>query len=350
MLSEGGIFESTIKLASYADGSADQVVRTNASIARYSKNREDDEAKRPINLYRHNYTVYFPGIETSRVQSTAVRLGGLTDVNAAETYLKVMLNTAMININTATNAERTVPIVDNRLMYFKSGIGGERHLINAHRLNVSAALERMQQDFLPMQGIGEVRYLSLNFSPKDYVDTETNLQSLTELKKIMTALPQFQTLMTQRVFSNVYSMFSMAIENKAYQSKTKGFGLGFLVEYLCAALSIPYSEGCKSNKDRGSSKKMYDEIYLAKLFSDALSDSLTGDFGEFFTLSSQHEIEDARLILEQSSSSLITELNTSVAGNINLSAITDLLKEVLPPNIPYKTFFTGMGKKLKTKS
>jgi hypothetical protein len=154
----------------------------------------------------------------------------------------------------------------------------------------------------------------------------------------------------------IFKLYKNTLDNKLAGSSLRGivaedgYLLSFLGEYLAEKAGIPFMEGCKSNKDRGSTKRLCDEILMhmtQKIFERGdLTDSYTfQNLKEDVLNPIASDADDIRQLIANSDSSDSTFFNTSIAGNKNIAGMGHLFE-----NLGMKSFLKGNHTAVKSVS
>jgi hypothetical protein len=309
--------------------------------------------KRPINLYQHSMSVQIKiPIEDQKLEmdeqnvassvcinlNNVIRLGTLQSVDAAIVYIKIMFEIAQ---QTSFRHNGTVYIIDNRILLDIDPTDNihEAPLLEQHRQYIASALSQLrQEDYF---GDLSVELIHLNFQDKDlalampdqvhqdnmhklYDIVCDTLESKGQNFQINNNTPIEDKLRLEK-FIYCCALFVEKYKNKGYYIGANSLNLAFLVQYISRSLGIPFSEGCKSNKDRGSMKKIRDEVFFTKI---ALLENYNLSFEEFFTITEHERDSFAQIVASYNTSAHITSLNTGVAGNKAVNSHQDFLKQV----------------------
>jgi hypothetical protein len=311
-----------------------KVCDTNPAIIRGNYHLLPPETRdNPINLYQHNLSL----ANESDSAINLIRCGHIHSKEAAKQYVTEMIK---LTKPQAITGERL--IVDNRLMYNVSiPRFGESKIINQHQAWITEAIAE-HNETNPQQ---QIKALFLNFPPKKYLQNSTaNQEALNSLYEYISKHNEHKNLLAKNSkYEKLFKMFEQHWNNSKYYSGKDGYNFAFILQYLCSCLEIGFSEGCKSNKDRGSMKKMHDEIYYAKLQQSQSEEP--EDIEQFFTLKPK-DIAYGQQIVLNNSSAHITQLNTSYSGNKNTAGVDELLA-----NLGFKdkrTFIIGKAAQVGT--
>jgi hypothetical protein len=287
----------------------------------------------PINLYKHIIK-----LNNKEEERTIIRNGHIHSLEAARLYLE-----KMIVLSNFTDDYGNKVIVDNRLMYdvrFR-----ESDLINNHIKFINAAIEEHNAQ----NPNNKVRIINFNLQPQYMFGISTsNINKFIEFNNMITNNANHIDLsQNDYKYKFIYNMLEYVINNPSKFISTggeNGYNLGFILEYLSTSLGIGFSEGCKSNKDRGSMKKLNDEWFYAKLNLLSEEELQKLKFKDFFKLDDKN-INTYKEIYHNNSSNLITMLNTKYPGNKNFSAMGNKLKEVIDGDLKE---LVGMSKYAKS--
>ncbi len=322
--------------------STEKICNTNPSIIRGKYNNLPQETKDdPINMYKHTIEINNNDVITqhSIIRNGHIHGGSLDDLNyvppAAEKYIA-----EMIKLSSFVAKDGFRVLVDNRLMYGHSWLGGEGKLYKYHKDAILRAVDKYNKEIDNGQKCGEkLKIYFLNFPPKNWQRKEDNIENLNGLiSDIISSTKHAELKESNSTYKMFFEFMSASINDAKYFYGEKGYNLGFATQYIGTSLGIAYSEGCKSNKDRGSMKKMHDEIYYAKSVLE-ISNSGQSFFKNFNRL---NQIFSLQQIVLNNSSAHITGLNTAYSGNKNTSGVDNLLAKLGFRDI--RTLFTGMSK------
>jgi hypothetical protein len=299
----------------------------------------------PINPFRHELNINGFGY-------SIIRSGFCHSLEAAKSYVTIMIKEAKQKVEEVD----PIIIVDNRLMYdVEKFFGGEREFIEKHKGYIFQAIEQLREDD---PSLPEIKFIPINLPPKDYsilANKESNKESLLQLYNTIQSLDAHQELIQdpyeQQRYELCYSLFCKYYQDESVYSGEIAFKFALIIQIMLSFLPIVFSEGCKSNKDRGMSKKTSDEAfgYILQRF---ISSPQFTDANDDFTLEnifniSPSDMPDVEKILKNSTAALITQLNTGISGSKNTAGIRDLIKTVGVE----KYFFTGnreLVKKVKS--
>lgn len=296
----------------------------------------------PINVFGHDITI--DGNNKMRLASSVIRNGFCHSLEAAKIYVEIMVERAQKN----PSKDRPIIIVDNRLMYDVDGFwGGERKYLNKHKEYINEAIALLIKG--ESRSLPEIRFIPLNFPPKDHrfvANKEPNRESLLQLHEAIQALPEHPNLLENNLLYKLcYKLFRDCYQNSDYYAGETAFNFALVIQIMLSFLPVEFSEGCKSNKDRGGSKKWHDEVFSYILNSlinkvhkgDLAAESLMGlSIEEVFTID-EYNRQSARSLALQSTGALITQANSGVSGSKNTAGVRSLIKTL---GIE-KYFFTG---------
>jgi hypothetical protein len=326
-----------IKLTS----NTEKLCNTNPSIIRGKYNQLPKETRDdPINLYKHIIKISVDGKEHTHsiIRNGHIHGGSLKNTSyipeAARKYVE-----EMARLSTFKNKDGVKILVDNRLMYDRIGPGGESKLNAYHKEAITRAVNAYNIEHKDEP----IKIIFLNFPPKNYQNVSKNKESITDLRNdiINQEGNHAKLYEDDGLYRSFFDMLDKNKTNPEYFSGKNGYDYAFVVQYVCSRLGIAFSEGCKSNKDRGSMKKMHDEIYYAKLYQTSAG-SAESTIKDFFKIKSEKIFQDVVL---NNSSAHITGLNTSYSGNKNTSGVNWLLSSLGFKN--RNIFFKGMSKYAK---
>lgn len=226
-----------------------------------------DHLKNPINLYQHTIKIDSAG-DSETISHTIIRTGALHSVEAAKEYIKAMISLAP-DKDEPTYIKGELILVDNRMLLHidPTNTIHEAPLLKNHKEYLKEALKELEKEKLD----NEKTYIFyLNFQDKDYglaKPSQDHYDSLmylrNALKKRIDKLIKLEQdhELKQANGANLEKIeffYKLFEEVSAYEDRhvgIDGLNMAFLLQYLCRSLGIPYSEGCKSNKDRGGMKK-----------------------------------------------------------------------------------------------
>lgn len=254
----------------------------------------------PINLYQHTIEINdnVPGD-----QKSIIRNGHIHNLEAAKKYLNEMLK---LQTTKFKDKDGYQIIIDNRLMYdthFR-----ESTLISNHIKFINKAIE----DYNTNNPDNQLRILNFNLQPQYLFGIHSkNTKKFIEFNNLITNSDSHKSLIESDYrYKFIYKMLQDIINNNFLSTGgEKAYNLGFILQYIATSNNIAFSEGCKSNKYRGSMKKLNDEWFYAKLNLLGEEELEKLNFEEFFKLdTTNHEIY--KEIYHNNISTMITMLNT----------------------------------------